>query len=91
MAKGKELVKSMHQGGCHSGGINTLVRTFSSAYYCRSVVQFVLDQCTGTCKLSKTLQTVLPAPTANRTTEVMEEIQCDLITIVSHSTVVLCI
>ena len=96
LAKGKELVKSMHQraqGVCNPGGINPLVRTFSSAYYCRrirSVVQSVLDQCTGTCKLTKTLQTVPPAPTANRTTEVMEEIQCDLITIVSKKGVHQC-
>ena len=44
----------------------------------------ILNHCTGTCKLSKVLHTVpLPPPVPNRTTSVMQAIQCDLISIVS--------
>lgn len=73
--KAKKIVQSMHQHAedvCNPGGINTLVRSFSSTYYCkkiRSIVKSVLNQCTGTCKLTKVLQTVPPAPSANRTME----------------------
>ena len=90
MKKAKEIVKSLHQqskkGVCVPGGINTLVRSFTAMYYCRGIRQIVkdvLDQCTGTCKLSKALNTVQPAPVAIRTMGVMEEMQCDLITVVS--------
>ena len=94
--KAKELVKSMHErseGICNPGGINTLENSFSSIYYCRGIRQIVksiLNQCNGTCKLSKTLETMPPAPIANRTMDVMEELQCDLITITSKKGVPLC-
>ena len=41
----------------------------------------LLEECTGTCKLSKVLDTATPSLVANRTASVVEEIQCDLITI----------
>ena len=95
VSRAKELVRLMHQhkaeGICVPGGINTLVRSFTANYYCRGIrkiVQSVLDHCCGTCKLSKTLKTVAPVPVANRTKEVMEEVQCDLITIVSKKGVI---
>ena len=94
--KARELVKSMHErseGICNPGGINTLENSFSSIYYCRGIRQIVksiLNQCNGTCKLSKTLETMPPAPIANRTMDVMEELQCDLITITSKKGVPLC-
>ena len=43
----------------------------------------ILNHCTGTCKLSKVVHTVPPPPVPNRTMSVMQEIQCDLISIVS--------
>ena len=52
LKKAKELVLNMHQrseGICNPGGINTLVRSFSSTYYykgIRAVVKSVLEQCT---------------------------------------------
>ena len=89
--KAKEIVQSMHQqkkkGICVPGGINTLVRSFTSVYYYRGIrpiAMEVLRCCPGTCKLSKVLNTAQPAPIANRTSSVMEEVQCDLITIVSR-------
>ena len=47
----------------------------------RKVVKQMLDSCAGTCRLSKVLNTAKPAIVANITASVMEEIQCDLITI----------
>ena len=47
----------------------------------RAVVKSVLDHCAGTCKLSKTLETTPPVSRANRTMQVMDELECDLITI----------
>ena len=86
--KAKEIVRALHQpkaeGVCVPGGINTLVRSFTATYFCkgiRKVVKQMIDNCTGTCKLSKVLNTSKPAIVANRTASVMEEIQCDLITI----------
>ena len=83
VTKAREPVTRMHErseGICNPGGINMLVRSFSATYYCRgirSIVKCVLDECKGTCKL---LATMPPVPVANRTMQVMEEIQCDLIT-----------
>ena len=79
----------IHNAGiCNPGGINMLEKFFSSTYYfsrgIRAVVKSVLDQCDGTCKLSKTLETMPPAPRANRT------MQCDLITISSKKGVPQC-
>ena len=91
-----EIVKGMHihnAGICNPGGINMLEKSFSSTYYfrgIRAVVKSVLDQCDGTCKLSKTLETMPPAPRANRTMQVMEDLQCDLITISSKKGVPQC-
>ena len=86
--KAKEIVRGLHQpkaeGVCVSGGINALVRSFTSTYYCKGIGKVgkrVLDNCTGTCKLSKVLNTAKPAIIANRTASVMEKIKCDLITI----------
>ena len=79
-------MRALHQpkaeGVCVPGGINTLVRSFTATYYCkgiRKVVKQMIDNCAGTCKLSKVLNTSKPAIVANRTASVMEEIQCDLI------------
>ena len=75
-------MKGMHNhttGICNPGGINTLEKSFSLTYYCRgirSIVKSVLEKCTGTCKLSKTLKTMPPAPRAIRTMQVMEQVQC---------------
>ena len=85
-SRARELVKAMHrhtEGVCNPGGINTLENSFSSTFYyrgIRAIVKSVLQQCNGTCKLSKTLNTMPPAPRANRTMQAMEEVQCDLIT-----------
>ena len=74
-----------HSAGiCNPGGINALEKSFSSKYYfrgIRAVVKSVLDHCAGTCKLSKTLETTPPVSRANRTMQVMDELECDLITI----------
>ena len=60
--KAKEIVRGLHQpkaeGVCVPGGINTLVRSFTATYYfrgIRKVVKQLLEECTGTCKLSKVL------------------------------------
>ena len=85
--RAKEIVRGLHQpkaeGVCVPRGINALVRSFTSTYYCKGIqkaVKQVLDNCTGTCKLSKVLTTAKPAIIANRTASVMEKIQCDFIT-----------
>ena len=84
-----EIVKALHihsDGVCNPGGINSLENYFCSTYYYRGIrviVKSVLSQCKGTCKLTKTLETMPPAPLANRSMQVMEELQCDLITITS--------
>jgi hypothetical protein len=87
VGKAKEILRSMHQpkseGVCVPGGINSLVRLFTASYYCkgiRKMVRQMLDNCAGTCKLSKVLNTAKPAIVANRTPSVMEKVQCDLIT-----------
>ena len=89
MKRAIELVKDLHQqtneGICAPGGINTLVRSFTATFYfkgIRKIVREILDHCTGTCKLSKVINTAPLAPVPNRTMSVMEEIQCDLINIV---------
>ena len=86
--RAKEIVKALHQqtatGVCVPGGINTLVRSFTANYFCkniRKIVKDMLQNCTGTCKLSKVLDTAKPAIVASRSACVMEKIQCDLITI----------
>ena len=60
MKRAKNIVKELHQqtneGNCVPGGINTLVRSFTATYYfkgIRKIVRDVLNDCTGTCKLSK--------------------------------------
>ena len=65
--RAKEIVKALHQqtaeGVCVPGGINTLVRSFTANYFCkniRKIVKDMLENCTGTCKLSKVLDTVEP-------------------------------
>ena len=81
-SRARELVKAMHshtEGVCNPGGINTLENSFSSTFYyrgIRAIVKSVLQQCNGTCKLSKTLNTMPPAPRANRTMQAMVEVQC---------------
>ena len=88
-SRAREIVKAMHNrsaGICNPGGINMLEKSFSSTYCyrgIRAIVKSVLDQCNGTCKLSKGLETMPPAPRANCTMQVMEEVQCDLVTITS--------
>ena len=95
-SRARELVKAMHThstGICNPGGINSLEKSFSSTYYyrgIRAIVKSVLDHCNGTCKQSKCLETMPPAPLANRTMQVMEEVQCDLITITSKKGVAHC-
>ena len=93
--RAREIVQSMHNhsaGICNPGGINVMEKSFSATNFrgIRAVVKSVLDQCNGTCKLSKTLETMPPAPRANRTMQVMEELQCDLITIASKKGVPPC-
>ena len=85
-SRAREIVKAMHNrsaGICNPGGINMLEKSFSCYRGIRAIVKPVLDQCNGTCKLSKSLETMPPAPRANRTMQVMEEVQCDLVTITS--------
>ena len=41
-------------------------------------------ECSGTCKLTKVLQTAPPVPHANRSMHIMEQVQCDLITVTSQ-------
>ena len=90
MTRAEELVKGLHQqtqqGICLPGGINTLVRSFTATYYFRGIPKIVkdmLNHCTGTCKLSNVLHIVPPPPVPNRTMSLMQEIQYDLISIVS--------
>ena len=66
--KAKEIVRALHQpkaeGVCVPGGINTPVWSFTATYYCkgiRKVVKQMIDNCAGTCKLSKVLNTSKPA------------------------------
>lgn len=88
-SRAQELVMAMHnrtEGVCNPGGTNTLENTFSATYYyrgIRTIIKAVLQQCNGTCKLSKMLKTMPPVPKAHRTMEAMEEVQCVLITITS--------
>ena len=88
-SRARELLKAMHThstGICNPGGINSLDKSFSFTYYyrgIRAIVKSVLDHCNGTCKLSKSLETLPPAPLANHTVQVMEEVQRDLIIITS--------
>ena len=95
-SRARELVKAMHNrsaGICNPGGINALEKSFCSTYYyrgIRAIVKTVLDQCDGSCKLSKCLETMPPVPRANRTMQVMEEVQCDLITITAKKGVPHC-
>ena len=95
-SRAREIVKAMHNrsaGIYNPGGINMLEKSFSSTYFyrgIRAIVKSVLDQCNGTCKLSKSLETMPPAPRANRTMQVMEEVQCDLVTITSKKGISQC-
>ena len=76
------LHKDMSSNTCKPVGIDALVGHFTMTYYCkgiRAIVENVLKECNGTCKLSKHIKTVPPPPKAMRTTNVMEVIQCDLI------------
>ena len=87
--RAREIIKALHTHAsvvCNPGGINALEKSFLLTYYyrrIRAIVKSVLDQCDGTCKLSKTLETLPPTPKANCSMQVMEELQCDLITITS--------
>ena len=45
----------------------------------RGIVEEVLKDCSGTCKLHKSIATQPPPPKSMRTLNVMEVIQCDLI------------
>ena len=92
-SRARELVKAMHShsmGTCNPGGINALEKSFHYYRGIRNIIKSVLEQCTGTCKLTKMLKTIPPAPRANRTMQVMEELQCDLITIASKKGVPQC-
>ena len=88
--RAKEVITAMHchDGGvCAPGGINALVSKFTAKYYCRgirSIAKQILDECSGTCKLTKVLQTAPPVPHANRSMHIMEQVQCDLITVTSQ-------
>ena len=82
----RTIIENMHRDlnndVCKPGGINALVGQFTLSYYCkgiRSVVEKVLSDCSGTCKLNKPIETNPPPPQPIRTMNVMEEIQCDLI------------
>ncbi len=88
-ARAHQIVESLHSsapGVCNPGGINSIVGLFTCKYYykgIRKVVEHVLRDCQGTCKLIKSIDTHPPPPKAIRTMRVMEEVQCDLITICS--------
>ena len=86
MSQAHHIVTNLHKdvssNTCKPGGINALVGQFTMTYYykgIRAIVENVLKECNGTCKLSKHINTVPPPPKAMRTTNVMEVIQCDLI------------
>ena len=85
-SEAREIVKALHIHSawvCNPGGIKLLEKSFYYYRGIRTIVKSVLNQCKGTCKLTKTLETLPPAPLANRSMQAMEEVQCDLITITS--------
>ena len=76
----EDRIKDMHMhwpngSACTAMGAR---KTFSATYFVndvRRLVQETLDECTGTCKVMKTLSVSAPPPKPVRTSYIMERVQ----------------
>ncbi len=83
--KAREIITRMHRSNegrpCNPKGINALTRHFCQRYYIHGAQQLITqikNECTGTCKITKTLNVLEPPPKAIHTSTVMERVQIDL-------------
>ena len=83
--KAREIIQKIHKPEgkeCLPLGITKLMHIFNQRYTingCQKLITETLRSCTGSCKLTKCLNTASPPPQPVRTKYVMERIQIDLL------------